>query len=460
MKKIILPIFVVFLMISFLSALNIEINKISEDETMVEGINKPAVFTLEIENKGAETSIEFFNFVGLRMSPSNFIHFDTLEKKQINLSVSPIGDFPYMGYFSFQYFVRGSDGAQIEDKLLFNRIKFEDALEIGAASINPDSASINIYVKNRANFNFENIDAEFTSSFFNFSESFSLAPKETKTFEVKLNREDFKELLAGVYVLRGNFKSQEAEASLSSELEFKERKILATKETSYGFLVSTTLVKKSNEGNIFTDAETKIEKNIITRLFTSFSPSPESITRDRFKITYTWNEELAPGDSLDITVRTSWVFPFILLIVVVAVVIFAKQYSRTDLSLKKKITFVKAKGGEFALKVSVYAKAHKYLEKINVTDRIPPLVKLYEKFGAEKPARVNEKSRFIEWKFDKLEAGEVRVMSYVIYSKVGVLGKFALPSARAFFEKNNKVHESESNKAFFVTEPKGYEMDE
>jgi len=56
------------------------------------------------------------------------------------------------------------------------------------------------------------------------------------------------------------------------------------------------------------------------------------------------------------------------------------------------------------------------------------------------------------WNFEKLEAGERRIISYIIYSKIGVLGKFALPPTTAIYEKDGKIKETESNKAFFIAE--------
>src|SRR3989304_4802339 len=109
--------------------------------------------------------------------------------------------------------------------------------------------------------------------------------------------------------------------------------------------------------------------------------------------------------------------------------------------MKKKVTFVNAKGGEFALKVAVTVGAKKYVERVNVTDHLPPLVKLYERFGGEKPTRVNEAARRIEWNLGNMMPGEKRVLQYVIYSKVGVMGRFSLPSARAVYEKDGEIHE-------------------
>ncbi|MEK6913465.1 MAG: hypothetical protein AABW47_02225, partial [Nanoarchaeota archaeon] len=117
-----------------------------------------------------------------------------------------------------------------------------------------------------------------------------------------------------------------------------------------------------------------------------------------------------------------------------------------------KVSFVRAKGGEFALKVSVIVSARKYVEKVHIIDRLPPLVKLHERFGGELPKKVDERNGRMEWDFAKLQAGEARIISYIIYSKVGVLGKFALPTTKAVYEKDGEVHESESNHAFFIAD--------
>ena len=60
--------------------------------------------------------------------------------------------------------------------------------------------------------------------------------------------------------------------------------------------------------------------------------------------------------------------------------------------------------------------------------------------------------KILRWDFEKLEKGERRVITYIIYSKVGVLGKFALPSTIALYERNGKIKEVTSNKVFFVAE--------
>lgn len=441
--------------VPFTSALNLDVKKTSDGEVMVADTNRPVVFEFDIKNLGPDVQIEFYNLVGFRILPIGLTPIKSLETEHIVLQVSPIGEFDHIGAYTFTYYIRDTDGAEIQDTLTFKRLKIEDVLEVGADEFDPESSSINVYVRNKENFDFGAMSVKFSSLFFEREENFDLGPKEKKSFKVDLNKEEFRQLLAGFYTMKAEVTAEGAKANIEAPLKFVEKDIIKTDEESFGLVVNTLIVKKTNEGNVVTPAQVSARKNIISRLFTTFDPQPDISERKGFFVTYVWNQVLNPGESLEVRVRTNWTFPLIIVLLVVIVVVLAKQYQKTDLILKKKVNFVRAKGGEFALKVILYVKAREYVERVNITERLPPLVKLYEAFGPEKPTKVDEKNRRVEWSFDKLEAGEVRLMSYVIYSKVGVFGKFALPSTRGVFERNGKLKDVESNKAFFVTEQKG-----
>ena len=61
---------------------------------------------------------------------------------------------------------------------------------------------------------------------------------------------------------------------------------------------------------------------------------------------------------------------------------------------------------------------------------------------------------------EKLEAGEMRMLSYIVYSKVGVIGKFALPTATAIYERDGEIQEAESNRVFFMAEQEKKESED
>ena len=336
----------------------------------------------------------------------------------------------------------------------------KDAFEVGSGNIDSASQSLEIYIHNKNNFDFGDMSAKFKSPFFSFEKNFTLGPYERKNFEVTLNKEDFKSLMAGFYTLNVDVDVGGKKADVEGVIKFVEKDILTTTSNNYGFIINTDVIKKVNEGNVVAKTETVIKKNIISRLFTTLTPEPDSVDRQGLTIYYMWDRELNPGETLEVTVRTNWLFPLIVVLLIVAIILLVKQHLKTNLVLKKRVNFVKAKGGKFALKVSVFVIAKKYVERVNIIDRLPPLVRLYERYGGDKPTRIDEKNRKLEWNFEKLEAGETRALSYIIFSKIGVLGRFALPSASAIYEKDGEINETESNKAFFMAEQRVKDPDE
>ena len=453
MKKMFLLLFAVILLPS-LFGLNLEIDKRSSDEIMISEFQNPVTFELDIRNTGDDDEIYFYNLVGFQMSPDYKIPIESNQLKTIELIISPIGEIDATGPFTFNYFIRGSDGSDIKKSLTFRIVSLEDAFEIGSENLNINEESIDIYVRNKYNYDFEEIQGSFESAFFDFERTFSLDAYEKKEFAVELNEEQFDKLLAGFYTINGNLEIINETIDLEGVIEFSEKDFLKTDEESHGFLIKTNIIRKDNQGNTIADASISVSKNIVSRLFTSFNIEPDVVERNGGEVVYIWNEKLDPGEELEVFVKTNWLLPFIVVLILVLIVVFVKKYSKKDVDLKKRVSFVKAKGGEFALKVSIVVTANSYVEKINIIDKLPPLVKVYHQFGREEPSKLNEKARKIEWDFNQLEAGEKRVLSYIVYSKVGVLGKFALPSATAIFEKEGKIKESSSNRAFFVSEQK------
>lgn len=453
MKKIGLIIFAL-LFISSISAINLKVEKISSNEAIIKGINEPALFNLNITNLGPSSNFQFYNLLGFSMSPKGTVAINSMESKEIQVMVYPRDDLNYEGFYTFQYFIKGEDGSEVTEELTIKMVKLEDAFEIGSGEVDPQSNSIEIYIHNKESFNFKAIKARFSSAFFDFQENFSLSPHEKKTFDVQLDRESFKKLMAGFYTLDVEVNAEGKKADIEGVIKFAEKDIVSTTKKDYGLFINTQIIQKKNDGNTIASSETVIRKNILSRLFTTVNPEPDIVERQGLSVYYTWSRKINPGDSLEIQVKTNWLMPLFVVFFIIAIVIFAKQYSRTDLALNKRVSFVQTKGGEFALKVSIMVHANRYVEKVNIIDVLPPLVKIYEKFGTERPRRINEKSRRIEWDFDNIQAGETRVLNYIIYSKIGVVGRFALPSATAIYEREGNVKETSSNRAFFITEPR------
>ncbi len=459
MKKIlILP--VILLLLPTILAINLEIEKTSSEEVLINELDAPVIFDLKIKNLGATSNFEFYNLAGFRIFPVGTIPIGGGQTEEVQLEIWPIGEFEHKGFYTLNIFIKAQDSSEMNKELTFKAIDLADAFEIGAGEFDPESHSLDIYIQNKVNFNFENIEVKFSSAFFELEETLSLVQNQKKEFTIELNKEDYDELTAGFYTFNAEVDVDDIKTNVEGVIEFAEKNLLKTTEESHGFFINTKIIKKTNKGNIVTTSETTIKKNIISRLFTTLNPEPDIVQRQGLGVEYVWDRQVKPGETLEITIKTNWLFPFFIILFIVVIVVLAKQYAKKDLVLKKRVRFVKAKGGEFALKISIVVHAKKYVEKVNIFDRVPHLTKVYEKFGGEQPTRVSQKLNRIEWNFEKLEPGEIRRISYLIYSKIGVTGKFALPSTTAIYEKEGKLHESESNRAFFVAEQRKGDLEE
>lgn len=457
-KTIILPVFAAVLALALMAgtfALDVTVKNNNTNLVMVRELPHPVSFDVYVTNNGPSDSFSFYNLAGFLMTPSQPVRIEAGQTKRVNITITPTSNLTYNGYYTFSYYVQSSSGDKNTESATFKIVGLDHAFSVGASEINPKSNSITIYIQNNLALNFSDMKVQFKSPFFTLNKAISLGSMEKKSFEVNLNKEDFKSLIAGFYTLSAAIVVDGEPATVEGPIKFSEQNILNVSEQNYGFIIFTKVIEKSNEGNVVVDSQTQIDKNIISRLFTTFSPEPDIVKRDGFNVVYTWENKISPGDTLKIKATTNWLWPLFVVVFLVAIVILVKKFSKTSLVMDKKISFLRAKGGEFAVKVTIVVSAKKFVERLTVTDRLPPLVKLYEKFGIEKPSRIDEKNKRVEWYFESLEAGESRVLNYVLYSKVGVLGRFALPTATAIFERNGKISEAESNRAFLVAEQTG-----
>ena len=453
-------IFAIFLLaLPVIFAINIDVEEQSVNEVYIPEIDNPIILDLKITNNGPSDSFKFYNLVSFEMSPLEDVQINRGETENVKLRISPISEIEQRGAYSFSYYIQGVDSSEVKESLVFRVISFEDLFEIGSGNINPENNTVKIYIHNREKYDFKEINAKFTSPFFEVEKKFSLGPNQKREFEIQLNKEDFKELTAGFYTLNTEVNAEGQSAKIESVINFLEKDLIVTTKKSYGLVVNTNIIEKENMGNIAEDFEEIIKKNIISRIFTSFEPEPTTVERIGSKVYYSWKGSIQPGEKFIIESKTNWTWPLLCILFLIIVIILAKKYSESDLTITKRISFVRAKGGEFALKVSVILKARRDIEKITLVDRLPPLVSLYEQFGKEAPSKIDERNRRIEWSFDKLDEGEIRVMNYIIYSKVGVIGKFALPQSTAIYEKEGKIKEAVSNKAFYMSGQRKKELE-
>ena len=436
---------------SFVSAaLNLEIEKIDKGSVIISELNNPAVFDLIINNKGSSDNVEIYSLVGMSMFPKGTFDLPA-GKTTIEIKANPdIEIRKREGAYSLEFQIKGNQGI-FKDKLPIRVVSLENVFTITAKNIHPDDSSAVIYIRNNVNANIENVKIRFKSVFFDSTKEISIGPNEEANITIPINKEKTKKLTAGPYIMNAEIEVEGEEVSLESLINYLEKEGISVNRSITGFIIRESKITKTNEGSVSALAKIEIQKDIISRLFTSFSLSPPFAERTGLVVQYAWEKQIAPGETFIVQSKTNYTLPFLTLILIIAIALITKLYLLTPLTVNKKVYLVRTKGGEFALRVKVNVKARKKVSNVKVSDRLPGSTELLLNHST-KPDKIDEKSRMLHWHIAHLNAGEDRTFSYVVYSKIRVVGNFELPSALVSFEHNNKPEQVSSNKAFFMSE--------
>ena len=95
----------------------------------------------------------------------------------------------------------------------------------------------------------------------------------------------------------------------------------------------------------------------------------------------------------------------------------------------------------------------KVIDNILVTDRIPHIAEIIKDFevGTLKPEKMIKHEKqgvLLRWTFSQLEPYEERIITYMVKTKLNIVGGFCLPSAMVKFKnKKKKFVKLYSNKA-------------
>lgn len=453
-KTFLIVLFCLILTLNLLSAIELDVSAKSVSNCVITDLNKPAIFDLTIRNLGENDDFEIYSLIGVDISPEAPFTIEAGKTKIIQIEIMPQEHIKSQkGYLTFEYKIKNSKGEIQKEKLTINIAGLKESFLITPENINPESEQLTITIKNKVQYDFDELTIQMDSAFFNYKDTISLKTSETKEFQITIDKEKIKTLQAGPYLLNTKINTREKTANIESIIKFLGQEGIETTETKEGILIKRNEITKTNVGNLNKDVKITAEKNLISYVLTTFNIAPE-VQRQGFKITYTWEKELIPNEELKIVIKTNWLWPIFVIVFVCIIFILIKRYVESDLILSKRVSFVKTKGGEFALKVTLRAKAKSFIEKVHIIDKLPHLVKLYERFGAIAPDKIDLKNKRLEWDVESLNKGEERIFSYIIYSKIGIIGRFELPSAKAIYEKEGKIKEAESNRSFFINQPK------
>ena len=438
--------------ISMVSAIKLDVVAKPILDTYVIELNEPVVYELTITNLENDDSFEIYSLVVIDIVHDPII-IKSGGKQIVKISLTPQESLrKEISSYTFEYKIKNSKNEIQKETLSINILNLDSAISVYTETIHPNSETILLKLKNNIIYNFSEIKIKSVSAFFEHEETFSLKQNEEREFIVNLNKEKLKTLDAGTYLMNSQVMFKGKIAVIESQIKFVEQEGIDTIENEEGTIIKRTEIIKKNIGNVKKNILINVKKGLVSYLFTTNNIPPSEIQTEGFYKIYTWKKELVPNEEIKIIVKTNWFYPIIILIIIIITVILINKSIYADLELRKRVSFIKTKGGQFALKVSLKLKSKKFIEKITVIDKLPNLVNLYHKFGAISPDKIDEKNKRLEWSIKTLNKGEMRVFTYIIYSKIGVVGKFELPEAKVIYEKGGKVKETTSNKSFYVNE--------
>ncbi|MFZ5955466.1 MAG: hypothetical protein ACOYT4_03495 [Nanoarchaeota archaeon] len=444
MKKVLIFLVMLFL-ISSVYAFDVKEETI--DRVIIPEIDHPAKFAFTITNV-VEGEYNFFTLADVRFPVNNY-YLNPLANR-IELFVYPMEGLNERGFYTFTYNLRGKS-LEHDGKLTVKIVNLEDILEVGSESNDHTTGKIKFYIRNKENTRLTNVNMRFSSIFFDINKQINLEPYEILEIETDINPQ-VKKILAGSYLIKTEIETNAGKKEIEGKIFIGEKKEIKTTEDASGILMRTDTITKINTGSVPETVTIKIKRDILTRLFSSFSPEPDLIERNGLFVYYTWAKKLEPTEILVVKSKTNYLYPFLIIIFIALAFLGFKRYTETKLEVKKSVSFIKAKGGEFALRVNLNVTAKKSVENVSLIDKIPKMVKVYDKFTGMRPTKADAINRRLQWEIGSMNSGEERSFSYVIYSKVGIVGKFALPEALAVFEKDGEIHEIESNRVFFLAE--------
>ena len=438
-------------LLAFSSALDVEF----ESESFINNFDVPLNFTVNFDKVDAGR-YNVYTYADLYITPADVFYLED-DNSSLEFSIMPFDRLEMVGAYVFTYVINHRGVEKIEKRQIVNFYDLEDVINVDTNNIKFDEGVVQIFVENNIDVDLKNITVKFSSVLFNIEETFDLDGEEVVVIDVDVDEDLLKKTKAGTYVLNAEFEGDNGSEDILGKLYLEAKKGIETIEESKGFFMRRDIINKINSGNTVEIVEIEVSKDLFSRLFTSFSEEPLSINREGRKVYYNWEKKMVPDSSFELVTRTNYFYPIFIIVLVYFIIWAVKKISETKVSVKKTAVPIKTKNGEFALRVTLNVKARWDVEDLKVIDRVPNTVKLYRKSFSVQPKSIDVNTRSMKWEIEELEAGEERIFSYIVYSRVGYVGKFSLPKAVVKYKIDEVSRQDYSNGVFFLAEQKDSE---
>jgi len=441
MKKEILFLILAFVTLSTLAQAQdfngtLEIEKIAiHDVVTMEEINIPATYVVIVKNpNNYDDFFKIYTLLEASLGPASTQSVPAGLETNFTARLLPnkiLKERCGEGICKIQYYLKADRTGVIEDSFTIKILPLEKIINMNVpTSVTRDDSIIAFNITNKESIDLGEVKFMFSSDFSTIEQTINMSAKSSQLIELKLDTEKLKTSEAGDYEAELKFLiNDEYEYVVQKTITLEEFSSIKTDESSkFGFFGSAKIITKKNEGNSPKFITIEIRKNKFEHGFTSSNIEPTSREASGMFVILKWQRELDPGESFSVEVYTDYTIPIIILILIIITALTIWLMKRPRVIVKKKAYRIKTKGGEFAIKIVFFVKnIGKEIKNVKCTDRLPHMVKLYERFGATKPDKI-EKGRLV-WNFGDLMPGEERVFSYIVYSKIIPVGTIRVPKA-------------------------------
>jgi len=249
---------------------------------------------------------------------------------------------------------------------------------------------------------------------------------------------------AGEYPFTVSLKFDDYTWDLERTIELKEHKEVVSEDKKTNLLAyQKRYSKKTNMGNVPENVSITMTLSSFAKSFTSYNIQPTSITQEGDNFVVVWNKELFLGQSLEVELISDFTLPLVIIAALFVIFFLIYLSKRNTVTITKRAIKAVTNTGDFATKVIIAVKNRgRDITDVEISDYLPPLATLHERFGTEKPEV--EGSR-LGWKIDVLPKGEQKVFSYAIYTKLKFIGTLVIPRAQASYVVNGKQKSLISN---------------
>ena len=311
--------------------------------------------------------------------------------------------------------------------------------------------TIRIVLNNQNVLDYPNLTIKIESNMFKDELYVPLGPKEDRTIEVTKKLDDLSVPQKDRLVI-AIFKDERLIVSpIVKEFEVIEYTVQEDISKERSFLKIRKGIKVTSNNPDYKGI-VKIGTTPIQNLFMTTSPRAETI-KESGRQYLAW--QVGVGPDRTVTVYTSENYrPVVVIVILVIAAIVLYFLFRSPIVVRKSIGNVgMSEGGISEAKVVVRVKnrSNNQITNIEIIDNLPHIAHVEKELsiGSMQPHAVlkhPKKGIMIKWAIETLEAGDERVLSYRMKSRLPILGELSLPAASARTQVGNKVVISNSNR--------------